>query len=211
MTIFVVASAKGESGKTTIAMNITEFLRAQGKTLLIDTDIKQRGFEWAKLHNKAFDFEHLDVQQDDTYTLDHRIETLQQHFEYIVVDIDGHDSKALRSVLKHADKLIVPISNAPEDLELHAQLLEIAIGIVQYNTKLKVYTLLNRVAESTDMREIKNTQNLLQDLPTTHFLNTILYEDTAFNDAMATGKSIWEQSAKASAQFDQMMFELLKH
>lgn len=210
MTIFVVASAKGESGKTTIAMNITEFLRAQARTLFIDTDLQQRGFEWAKLNNKTFDFEHIDIQQDDTYTLDHRLETIKQHFEYVVVDIDGHDSKALRSVLKHADKLIIPISNDPIDIQLHAELLEIAIGMVQYNTKLKVYTLLNRLPKNSDLTDIEKTQNLLQDLPSTHFLNTVLYEDAAYGDAMATGKSIWDQSGHAIDQFDRLMFELLK-
>lgn len=211
MGIFVVASAKGKSGKTTIAMHVSEFLRAQGRTLFIDTAINQGGFEWAKLNAKHFDFEHINLQSSDAHTLEQRLKTQAKYFDFIVVDIDGQDSKALRSALMHADKLIIPISTQLEDIELHDELLEVAIGVVQYNTKLKVYTVLNRVPEDLNIESLQaSQQQLLSELPSAHFLNTVIYEDEAYREARQNGISIWEQSTKASTQFDALMFELLK-
>src|SRR5690606_25840835 len=100
MSIWVVASRKRGSGKTTIAMYINELLRGQGATLLIDANLEPYGYECANLRNKQVSFEHLDILKQDGRSLAHRLEILKQQFAYISVDIDGQDTSALRSVLK---------------------------------------------------------------------------------------------------------------
>src|SRR5690606_36675994 len=127
MSIWVVASRKRGLGKTTIAMYINELLRGQGATLLIDAKLEPNGYEWANLENKQFSFEHLDILEQDGRSLDHRLELLKQQFAYIIVDIDGQDTSALRSVLIPEDKLNIPNSINPEDIQLETELVQLAI------------------------------------------------------------------------------------
>ncbi|WP_216935491.1 MULTISPECIES: hypothetical protein [unclassified Acinetobacter] len=210
MSIWVVASRKRGSGKTTIAMHITELLRGQGSTLLIDANLEPNGYEWANLKNKQFSFEHLDILKQDSHSLDHRLEMLKQQFTYIIVDIDGQDTPALRSVLKHADKLIIPSSIDPEDIQLETELVQLAIGIAQYNTQLKVYTVLNKIPEQLQLAEMKQTQNLLKNISGTQFLNTVIYEHRSYQNLLLNGESIGKEQFESEHDFYKMLQELME-
>lgn len=166
-------------------MKIAEYLRAQGRTLFIDTDLEQHGYEWAKLNHQQFDFEHLDVAENDGKLLEIRLEKAKAHFDFIVLDIDGHDTRALRSVLKHADKLMIPVSQQAEDVALHANLLQIAMGMLQYNSTLQIYSLQNAKDQSPTESDQSESQKLLSNLPNAHFLNTIVYREENINAALA--------------------------
>lgn len=208
MTIFVVTSPKHASGKSTLAMNLTEYLRSQGKTLYIDTDENQQNFEWVALHRSGFGFEHFSL-QDHPDELVHRLEIAKAQYDDIVIDIAGHDSHVLRAVLMQADKLIIPMSADAEDQEVYREMLQLAIGILQFNTHLKVYGVLMRVPVDLELAEIKARQELLKEIPGAHFLNTIIYEDEAFKEAQGLGRSIWEYSAEQGKRFDQFIQELM--
>lgn len=138
MTIFVVTSPKRGSGKSTLAMNLTEYLRLQGNTLYIDTDDNKQNFEWVALHRKGFGFEHISL-KDHPDELVHRVERAKAQYNDIFIDITGHDTYALRSVLMQADKLIIPMSGNSENQDMHSEMQQLAINISQFNTQLKVY------------------------------------------------------------------------
>lgn len=205
MSIWVVASRKRGSGKTTIAMYITALLREKGATLLIDANLEPNGYEWANLKNKQFSFEHLDIFKQDAHSLDR----LKQQFSYIIVDIDGQDTPALRSVLKHADKLIIPSSIHPQDVQLETELVQLAIGIAQYNTQLKIYTVLNKMPEQQQLAEIQQTQNLLKNISGTQFLNTVIYAHQSCHHLLLNGEKVGEEQLQSEHDFYKMLQELL--
>lgn len=208
MTIFVVTSPKRDSGKSTLAMNLTEYLRLQARTLYIDTDDDKQNFEWVALYRTGFGFEHisLKVHPDE---LMRRVEQVKTQYDDIVIDIAGHDSYALRSVLMRADKLIIPMSAEAEEQEMYTEMLQLAISVAQFNTQLKVYGILMRVPQQIEISQIEANQNLLKGIPGAHFLNTIIYEDEAFDDAKNLGCSIWEHSPAQGQRFDQFIQELM--
>ncbi|ATO20432.1 hypothetical protein BS636_12530 [Acinetobacter sp. LoGeW2-3] len=208
MTIFVVTSPKRGSGKSTLAMNLTEYLRLQGSTLYIDTDDNKQNFEWVALHRKGFGFEHISL-KDHPDELAHRIEKAKSQYDDIVIDIAGHDTYALRSVLLQADKLIIPLSVDAEDQEMYSEMLQLAISVSQFNTRLKVYGMLMRAPQQIEIEQMAANQNLLKDIPGAHFLNTIIYEDEAFDEAKYLGRSIWEHSPEQGQRFDQFIQELM--
>lgn len=208
MTIFVVTSPKRGSGKSTLAMNLTEYLRLQARTLYIDTDDDKQNFEWVALHRTGFGFEHISL-KDHPDELMRRVEQIKTQYDDIVIDIDGHDSYALRSVLMRADKLIIPMSAEAEEQEMYSQMLQLAISVAQFNTQLKVYGILTRVPQQIEISQIEANQNLLKGIPGAHFLNTIIYEDEAFGDAKNLGCSIWEHSPAQGQRFDQFIQELM--
>ncbi|MEN8426265.1 division plane positioning ATPase MipZ [Acinetobacter schindleri] len=208
MTIFVVTSPKRDSGKSTLAMNLTEYLRLQARTLYIDTDDDKQNFEWVALHRIGFGFEHISL-KDHPDELMRRVEQVKTQYDDIVIDIAGHDSYALRSVLMRADKLIIPMSAEAEEQEMYSQMLQLAISVAQFNTQLKVYGILMRVPQQIEISQIEANQNLLKAIPGAHFLNTIIYEDEAFGDAKNLGCSIWEHSPAQGQRFDQFIQELM--
>ncbi|POU20170.1 ParA family protein [Acinetobacter sp. ACNIH3] len=208
MTIFVVTSPKRDSGKSTLAMNLTEYLRLQARTLYIDTDDDKQNFEWVALHRTGFGFEHISL-KDHPDELMRRVEQVKTQYDDIVIDIAGHDSYALRSVLMRADKLIIPMSAEAEEQEMYTEMLQLAISVAQFNTQLKVYGILMRVPQQIEISQIEANQNLLKGIPGAHFLNTIIYEDEAFDDAKNLGCSIWEHSPAQGQRFDQFIQELM--
>lgn len=208
MTIFVVTSPKRGSGKSTLAMNLTEYLRLQARTLYIDTDDDKQNFEWVALHRTGFGFEHISL-KDHPDELMRRVEQVKTQYDDIVIDIAGHDSYALRSVLMRTDKLIIPMSAEAEEQEMYSQMLQLAISVAQFNTQLKVYGVLMRVPQQIEISQIEANQNLLKGIPGAHFLNTIIYEDEAFDDARNLSCSIWEHSPAQGQRFDQFIQELM--
>jgi len=208
MTIFVVTSPKQDSGKSTLAMNLTEYLRLQARTLYIDTDDDKQNFEWVALHRTGFGFEHISL-KDHPDELMRRVEQVKTQYDDIVIDIAGHDSYALRSVLMRADKLIIPMSAEAEEQEMYTEMLQLAISVAQFNTQLKVYGILMRVPQQIEISQIEANQNLLKGIPGAHSLNTIIYEDEAFDDAKNLGCSIWEHSPAQGQRFDQFIQELM--
>lgn len=208
MTVFVVTSPKRGSGKSTLAMNLTEYLRLQARTLYIDTDDDKQNFEWVALHRTGFGFEHISL-KDHPDELMRRVEQVKTQYDDIVIDIAGHDSYALRSVLMRGDKLIIPMSAEVEEQEMYTEILQLAISVAQFNTQLKVYGILMRVPQQIEISQIEANQNLLKGIPGAHFLNTIIYEDEAFGDAKNLGCSIWEHSPAQGQRFDQFIQELM--
>lgn len=208
MTIFVVTSPKQDSGKSTLAMNLTEYLRLQARTLYIDTDDDKQNFEWVALHRTGFGFEHISL-KDHPDELMRRVEQVKTQYDDIVIDIAGHDSYALRSVLMRADKLIIPMSAEAEEQEMYTEMLQLAISVAQFNTQLKVYGILMRVPQQIEISQIEANQNFLKAIPGAHFLNTIIYKDEAFDDAKNLGCSIWEHSPAQGQRFDQFIQELM--
>lgn len=208
MTIFVVTSPKRGSGKSTLAMNLTEYLRVQDSTLYIDTDDNKQNFEWVALHRTGFGFEHISL-KDYPDELAYRIEKTKTQYDDIVIDIAGHDSYALRSVLMQADKLIIPMSADAKDQDMYSEMLQLAISVAQFNTQLKVYGVLMRVPQQIEITQLEANQNLLKDIPAAQFMNTIIYEDKAFDDAKDLGRSIWEHSPEQGRCFDQFIQELM--
>lgn len=207
--IYVISSLKAGSGKTTIAMHLCEYLKQNHKTMLLDADLSTDHFEWALKHDKNLAFEHLDVSENDAITLDQRIQHLQKQYDKIVVDIDGHDSKALRSVLKRAHKMIIPTGVTAQDLKLLAEMVELAIAMKQSNPQLRVYVLLNKIPMQTEAQEIEQANQLLQDMPGMRFLNTIVYDDSSFVQAMQASQCIWKTQPQQGELMDQVLADLL--
>ena len=209
MTIYLISSSVRQSGKTTLATNLTAHLSRQGRTILLDIDAKQTAYQWALQSSLNFESEHLIFEPNNADMLKQRLIQLKPHYAHIVIDADGTDSKAFRSLMFLADKMIIPVSSSARDQQHLSEMLQLAIAIKQFNSELQIYIVLNNVKSETDKQEIENTKRLLKNLPTVRFLNSIIYEDEDFKAALESGQSIWQKNAQSAAAFDQFVLELL--
>ena len=210
MTIFVVTGQQAGSGKTTIAMHLSEGLRKSAKTALFHVTNKSHDFEWVKQANSNFSFEHLDVSDDHIEMLEVRLKQLMNDHEHLVVDISGHDHAALRTVLKYADKILVPTTGIQQDLNHVAEMMALAIALKPFHPELQLYILFNKVPSETTQAALAHSQQLLQDIPNAHFLKTVIYHDQDIEQLMQTEVNVWKILALKNKMIDAFVKEILQ-
>lgn len=207
MGLYLISSNVAKSGKTTLATQMTQTLSNDQKTILLDIDEKKSAYHWATQNSRQFDYEHLIFSEDDHTFLKNRIDQLKKYYQHIVIDADGKDTPALRSILMGTDKLIIPVKNLQQDFHLMNELIQIAIAVKQINTDLQIYVVMNHQTTSLVQDQIDQQRSLLEELPI-HFLNTLIYEDADYVTALQEGQHIWQLNQHAAEVFDQFMQEL---
>lgn len=116
--LVLIGSEKGGVGKSTLACHAAVRLAMTGKpTCLVDCDPQGTSHRWAQLRGQhrpeapAVGSEQLhgDIRQG--------IRALARQYQHLVVDCGGADSRALRSGMLLAHRLIIPTRVARRDLE----------------------------------------------------------------------------------------------
>lgn len=199
--IICVANRKGGVGKTTLATNLAVALNTKGKSILIDADEQQSAFKWA---NQREDIECITVHSD----LLEKLEKLDKEYEYILIDVAGHDSTIFREALLVSDTLIVPTQPSLLDLEVLNYMQEKITTAKKTNENLKAYVLINRAAVRTT--ELKDAIEFIAEFDQFKLLKTVLFERKQFRDAIVESKSVTEMNAsKAKDELNQLIIELL--
>jgi chromosome partitioning protein len=210
VTTFVVTGQQTGSGKTTIAMHLCEGLRKNTKTALLHVTNKSCEFEWAKQANSNFLFEHLNISDDHTEILEIRLKQLIYEHGHLVVDISGHDHAALRTVLKYADKILMPTTGIEQDVKYVSELIALGIALKPFHPELQLYILFNKVPSETTQAAIEYNYQLLQDNPNATFLKTIIYYDQDIEQLMQSNMNIWERLSQKNNMIDAFINELLE-
>ena len=112
MPLIVIANPKGGVGKSTIATNLAGYFASRGeKVMLGDIDAQQSSHAWLKLRPDDLPaITPWDVDED-------RIGKLLDDETHFVLDTPaGLKGKRLDEVLKHADKVIVPLQASIFDI-----------------------------------------------------------------------------------------------
>ncbi len=130
--VVAVATVKGGSGKTTIAMCIAAHWLYSGlSTAVIDTDPQRSARRWA-FAGSELEIMRIDVcDAHDGAAVMARVEELERAgFERIVIDTPGFRSPALFGALDRADLALVPVRPSPVDFEVAADTVDL-LGAVQ--------------------------------------------------------------------------------
>ena len=211
MSVFLVSSIQAASGKTTIAMHLAEGLRRQASTALLLIDDTEQGFEWVAAEQPDFSFEYCNTHQMTNAEIEQRLKPLQQNFTHVVIDMSGHDTPLLRSILKTTDKLLIPTTSGQQDLAHVAEMLELAISFKPYQPQLQLFIVFNRIPAQTTLEQLDIGRELLADVPYAHFLNTIIYQDDLFEQRFNDQKNIWQKMSLTHKVMDAFVAEVLAH
>lgn len=112
MPVVVVANPKGGVGKSTLSTNIAGYFASQGhKVMLGDADRQQSSRLWLGLRPEtARPIVNWDVGED-------RLAKLPKGVTHVVLDTPaGLEGPRMKDVLRHADKVVVPLQPSVFDI-----------------------------------------------------------------------------------------------
>jgi chromosome partitioning protein len=115
MPVIVVANPKGGVGKSTLATQIAGYLASRGHSVMLgDVDRQQSSRMWLKLRPAGVPaIQPWDVSHDD-----HTVRPPKGTTHVVLDTPAGLHDKRLDEVMKHADKVVVPLQ--PSIFDIHA-------------------------------------------------------------------------------------------
>ncbi len=122
METIVIANPKGGSGKTTLAVNLAgHYARAGRRTALLDLDRQQSALRWLARRPPVLPAIAAIAARDDEAALE-----AGGRFELAMIDTPaGLHGERLKAVLRHADRLLIPLVPSALDLDAGADFLEL--------------------------------------------------------------------------------------
>jgi chromosome partitioning protein len=196
--IITLGSIKGNQGKSTLAfmLSVIRSRRNRRRVLLVDADNQGNS---ASLTNLRLEQErpvnYTTIEALPGLALRQQIQQLTPNYDEIIIDCGCKDSENFRAALTVCNKLVVPV--VPKILELWSveELVPLIQEAKQVNKHLRALSFLN-MAEGVGNDNNQAEQFLRQFEPTLMYLNKPLVRRKVWNDALATGNTVFEYRPK---------------
>ncbi|MPW30446.1 AAA family ATPase [Agarivorans sp. B2Z047] len=184
--ILLVGGEKGGSGKSCLAQNLAVYLKQRFNTeiLLVDCDPQRTSSDWVQARNEQEDLPTINCVQ--LYgNIRNDLLSLQNRFDFVVVDCGGQDSKALRSSMAVATHAIVPLRPKRRDIKTLPHLKE-AVVLTQCPSLPSQY---KRIEEA---KEVCRTYGL-------NVLDAITFNRNIYDDSEERGYTVLELEPEGKA------------
>ncbi len=207
--IILICSQKGGTGKSTIASNFAVFLtKKKYDVILVDCDKQATCANWVSDRDESGHSPPIKVVQRYD-NVKNTLRDLDEKYNYVVVDVAGHDSREMRTALLAANLVIIPTKCSLPDLDTLQELEDIINKSKDYNENMKVFSVFSMSPTNPVIKELDEARAYMKE---TGFntLQTVIYERKAYRDAIKEGKGVIELPPnKASLEIESLVKEVL--
>ncbi|WP_100915248.1 AAA family ATPase [Pseudoalteromonas spongiae] len=209
--IILVGGEKGGSGKSCLAQNVAVYLTLQNYTILIvDCDPQRTSSDWIQARNTNPQLPLINCVQ--LYgKIRNDLLSLENHYDYVIVDCGGQDNLALRAAMSVADHTLIPLRPKRRDLKTVPHMEDILTTCKMVNPKLNAAfvitqcpSLPNQASRILEAKEVCASYGI-------PVLNSITHSRNIYDDSEENGKSVIEiePDGKAALEIKAIVDELL--
>jgi chromosome partitioning protein len=213
MSVLVVGSSKGGSGKSTLVTNIVIARAKLGKkVLLIDADSQESSTVFTEIRTEQFGESGYTAINLKPPAIRSETPKLAQYYDDVVIDVGGRDNSPLRVALTVANTLLIPVQPRSVDiwaLDQMVEILRIARGL--NDNPLRALTVINMADPAG--KENGEALAIIREIKDLEVLPTMIGRRKAFANAMGTGRGVTEflpRDDKAISEFASLMYALYK-
>ena len=209
MAVITIGSQKGGPGKSTCATNLAVCLKLQGyQVILVDADIQRNSSNWSEYRDEQDNLISIPTVQK-LGNVCQTLKELNNHYDYVIVDAAGRDSRELRTALFASHLLVVPFRASQFDLDTITKMNEIVEDARDKNQYLVVRSLINQAPTQTLNTEVADTKAVLKQCAQFPAFKTIVKARKAFRQAIVEGKSAIEmRDSKAAGEMFSLVHEI---
>lgn len=208
--IILVGGEKGGSGKSCMAQNVAAYLCLKGSSILmVDCDPQRTTSDWIQARNSNPQLPAINCVQ--LYgKIRNDLMSLENHYDYVIVDCGGQDNLALRAAMSVADYTLIPLRPKRRDLKTVPHVEDILTTCKMVNPKLIAAFVLtqcpnlpSQAGRILEAKEVCSSYGV-------PVLNSITHMRNIYDDSEENGESVVEidPNGKAAAEIVAIVEEL---
>lgn len=211
--IILVGGEKGGSGKSCLAQNIAVYIKnhISDSLMMVDCDPQRTTSDWIQERNNDESLSKINCVQ--LYgKIRNELISLNNSFDYVIIDCGGQDNLALRSSMAVADHILLPLRPKRRDLKTVVHMEDIVSTCKMVNPKMNVAFVITQCPSLPSMASrILEAKEVCRsfDLPV---LNAITFSRNIYDDSEESGMSVMEKdvNGKASMEIQAIFHELIQ-
>lgn len=210
--IILVGGEKGGSGKSCLAQNFAVYLTKKftASVLMADCDPQRTTSDWIQSRNTNSELPLINCIQ--LYgKIRNDLLSLNEHYDYIIVDCGGHDNLALRAAMSVATHVIIPLRPKRRDLKTMPHVEDILSTCKMVNPKMIASAVITQCPSlPSQANRILEAKDVVKSFGI-NVLNHVTYSRNIYDDSEEQGESVLEiePEGKAAAEITAIVEEFL--
>jgi len=210
--MILVGGEKGGSGKSCLAQNLAVYFARDKEAivLMVDCDPQRTTSDWIQARNTDPTLPSINCIQ--LYgKIRNDLLSLNQHYDYVIVDCGGQDNLALRAAMSVADHVIIPLRPKRRDLKTVPHMEDMLSTCKMVNPKMlasfvitQCPSLPNQAGRILEAKDVCSSYGI-------NVLNAITYNRNIYDDSEEQGSSVLEidPDGKAATEMISIAEELM--
>lgn len=209
--MILVGGEKGGSGKSCLAQNLAvHFALKDAIVLMVDCDPQRTTSDWIQARNTDPSLPAINCIQ--LYgKIRNDLLSLNEHYDYVVVDCGGQDNLALRAAMSVADHVVIPLRPKRRDLKTVTHMEDMLSTCKMVNPKMlasfvitQCPSLPNQANRILEAKDVCRSYNI-------NVLDAVTYSRNIYDDSEEQGSSVIEiePNGKAAQEMTAIAEELM--
>ncbi|WP_394176147.1 AAA family ATPase [Thalassotalea litorea] len=198
--IVLVGGEKGGSGKSCLAQNIGVYLAKEknASVLIADCDPQRTTSDWIQARNNDPDLVTINCIQ--LYgKIRNDLLSLNEHYDYVIVDCGGQDNLALRAAMSVAEHVLIPLRPKRRDIKTAPHMEDMLSTCKMVNPKMiasfvitQCPSLPNQAGRIIEAKEVCSSYGI-------NVLDAVTYNRNIYDDSEEKGTSVFEAEPNGKA------------